>query len=350
MCARQQCTGSYGYCNIFSSLTGMLFCNLPSVPNSVTGDKTLPSTSYALLEVVWVEEEEKKKKIGKVLSKKKVPGVEGGGGLPRGLQFPERESAEWVFLCILQRDDALKTTMKPLYSEPVCVLSIRQQDFLTSWQRNSLQKQQWFFCLIYFYIFKRELGQSAHPKRAYHSGQLFHLLNLIHHLGICQLVSRSYWTYSSVCFGSSQGLLLFALKSCWKRSFSENIPLPWCLAVTDIYHSSQPPVLMFAPLCTSAWRTRESWAMQSHVPAFSCNGDQKRPKLREKPQKQSYTSAHLSISPLKAFLGVRPETPRCSKTLSFPNTFQLPCKLPKIFLFFFSFPSQLRDNFQLPIT
>lgn len=41
-----------------------------------------------------MEEEEKKKKIGKVLSKKKVPGVEGGGGLPRGLQFPERESAE----------------------------------------------------------------------------------------------------------------------------------------------------------------------------------------------------------------------------------------------------------------
>lgn len=27
------------------------------------------------------------------------------------------------------------------------------------------------FFLIYFYIFKRELGQSAHPKRAYHSGQ-----------------------------------------------------------------------------------------------------------------------------------------------------------------------------------
>lgn len=37
-----------------------------------------------------------------------------------------------VFLYILQSDDALKTTMKPLYSEPVCVLSIRQQDPLTS--------------------------------------------------------------------------------------------------------------------------------------------------------------------------------------------------------------------------
>lgn len=150
MCARQQYTGSYRYCSIFSSHTGMLFCNLPSVPNRIREDKTLPSASYTLLDVVWVGKKKKKKNQNqRTAVKEKMPGVEGGkeGDCQEGYSFQraEHESAEWFFL-IIYLFLILQSTvmpwrpqqMKPLYSEPVCVLSIGQQDLITSWQRNSL--------------------------------------------------------------------------------------------------------------------------------------------------------------------------------------------------------------------
>lgn len=158
----------------------------------------------------------------------------------------------------------------------MCVLSIRQQDLITSWQRNSLQKQ--LGCLKRkstkkphnLLIFKGELWQSLPlkglPVWATSSTSLY----LISHHNIQELAFLSPWPSSSVEFVSPQGLLLFALKSCWKLSLLENIPVSWWLAIIPTSHSSQPLSLVFTPL---AWhphstpcpqRSWESCTISSH--------------------------------------------------------------------------------------
>lgn len=116
-----------------------------------------------------------------------MPGVEDGkeGDCQDSYSFQraEHESAERVmifFFLILQSTVMpwRPQQMKSLYSQPVCVLSIRQRELITSWQRNSLQNQLWgslFFlkkkkkaCLL----FKRELGQPTCPWRACQYEQL----------------------------------------------------------------------------------------------------------------------------------------------------------------------------------
>lgn len=107
---------------------------------------------------------------------------------------------------------------KPLHSNPVCVLSIRQQGLITSWHRNSLQKADvmLFFSflnilhvisLLLLFFFKESSGNLHALKGLNTPSNFFHLLDLIHHLSICELVSLSYQAYSFVWSRSSQGLL-----------------------------------------------------------------------------------------------------------------------------------------------
>lgn len=155
---------------------------------------------------------------------------------------------------------------------------------------------------------------------------------------IRELAFLPHWAYSFTGLGSSQGPLLFAFKSCWKLSLSENIAFSWWLAISNVYHSSQPLFLRFAPLychhttfaptfnqhCTSAQRTHDSCTTQSHIPTFAYCRNQKRHKLRQN-SRCSHAHLHTSIFPLKASLGSdpgasRPFSPQTS--LSSHTTYQ----------------------------
>lgn len=165
------------------------------------------------------------------------------------------------------------------------------------------------------------------------------VLYLICHRNICEFAFLSHWTYSFVGFGCSKGLLLFSLKSCWKLSLSENIPI-WWLAIINIYHSGQPLLLVFTPLhwhlhatfvptfdqhCTSPLRTCESCTIQITY-QICLTTETKRGTNRQKPR-SSHTCLHTSASPLKPSLGSGPGAPR---PLSPPNTFEFSCNLSKL--------------------
>lgn len=121
-------------------------------------------------------------------------------------------------------------------------------------------------------------------------------LHLICHHNIQELAFLSPWPCSSVGFGSPQGLLLFALKPCWKLSLLENIPVSRWLAIVTISHSSQPLLLVFTPLPWHSHTTpclQRSWESCT-IPSSSASlGGWKR--HTQSPRR----GGHTPFSPLK---------------------------------------------------
>lgn len=94
MCVQYNRTG------VARDIGGTIFCSPPSVPNRIRGDKTLPSTSYTLLDVVRLKKK-KKFKTGKWLSREIMPGVEEKGIAKRAAVSREQSMSQQSNFCLL---------------------------------------------------------------------------------------------------------------------------------------------------------------------------------------------------------------------------------------------------------